>query len=61
MANCTQCNKQFTCGCQKAYHNGVLVCRDCKTNLERTSKNVDTSRDLALELARQQIRNLRDK
>ena len=28
MANCAHCNKQFTCGCQKAsLGNGVIVCK----------------------------------
>ena len=50
MANCAHCNQQFTCGCQKAsLGNGVVVCKNCK------------SRDLNLELARQQIQDLRSK
>ena len=47
MANCAHCNKQFTCGCQKAsLGNGVIV---------------STSSNLNRELARQQIQDLRNK
>tara|TARA_R110001592_G_scaffold142233_1_gene364221 strand:- start:1885 stop:2064 length:180 start_codon:yes stop_codon:yes gene_type:complete len=59
MANCTHCNKAFTCGCQKAFtKDGTLVCKDCKT---KADADVSTSRDLNLELARQQIQDLRNK
>jgi hypothetical protein len=59
MANCAHCNKQFTCGCQKAtLQNGTVVCKPCKTIADAA---VDTSRDLGLELARQQIQDLRNK
>ena len=57
MANCAHCNKVFTCGCQKAsLGNGVIVCKQCKAKAEA---NVSTSRDLNLELAKQQIQDLR--
>ncbi len=59
MANCTHCNRQFSCGCQKAYlDNGSVVCKECKAKSEA---NVNTSRDLNLELARQQVQDLRNK
>ena len=59
MANCAHCNKKFSCGCQKAsIGNGIIVCKDCKTKAEA---NVETSRNLNLELARQQIQDLRSK
>ena len=59
MANCAQCNKVFTCGCQKAQlSNGTVVCKQCKAAAEA---NVSTPRDLNLELARQQIQDLRNK
>ena len=59
MANCAHCNKTFTCGCQKAsLGNGVVVCKNCKQLAEA---NLATSRDLNLELARQQIQDLRSK
>ena len=52
------CGKNFTCGCQKAsLGNGVIVCKACKAKAE----NVSTGRDLNLELARQQITDLRNK
>jgi transcription elongation factor Elf1 len=59
MANCAHCNKVFTCGCQKAsLGNGVIVCKQCKAKAEA---NVSTSRDLNLELARQQIQDLKNR
>ncbi len=59
MANCAHCNKVFTCGCQKAtLGNGIIVCKQCKAI---ALAKVDTSRDLSLELARQQIQDLRNK
>jgi transcription elongation factor Elf1 len=59
MANCAHCNKQFTCGCQKAsLGNGVIVCKQCKTKAEA---DVSTSSNLNRELARQQIQDLRNK
>jgi hypothetical protein len=59
MANCAHCGRVFTCGCQKAsLGNGVVVCKSCKAKEEA---KLDTSRDLSLELARQQIQDLRNK
>ena len=35
MANCAHCNKQFTCGCQKAsLGSGVIVCKQCKAKAD---------------------------
>mgnify|MGYP001596210187 CR=1 FL=1 len=57
MANCTKCNRVFTCGCQKAsLGSGVIVCKNCKSALENTA---DAASDLSRDLARQQIQNLR--
>jgi len=57
MANCTKCNKVFTCGCQKAtLSDGSIVCKNCKSEIENTA---DATSDLSRELARQQIQNLR--
>jgi|TARA_R110000803_G_scaffold39092_2_gene84290 hypothetical protein len=58
MANCAHCNVTFTCGCQKVSFNGVVICKNCRATAEA---NVSTSRDLNLELARQQIQDLRNK
>jgi len=56
--SCAHCGKNFTCGCQKAYiGNGIIVCKECKAKAD----NVSTGRDLNLELARQQITDLRNK
>jgi len=59
MANCAHCNKQFTCGCQKAsLGNGVVVCKQCKI---KADADLSTSSNLNRELARQQIQDLRNK
>ena len=59
MANFAHCNKQFTCGCQKAsLGNGVIVCKQCKAKVDA---DVSTSSNLNRELARQQIQDLRNK
>ena len=59
MSNCAHCNKQFTCGCQKAsLGNGVVVCKQCK---EKADADLSTSSNLNRELARQQIQDLRNK
>jgi hypothetical protein len=59
MANCAHCNRQFTCGCQKAsLGNGTIVCKPCK-KLDDDKSN--TSNNLGLELARQQIQDLRNR
>lgn len=61
MSNCAQCNKVFTCGCQKVYmEGGKVICKACAAN-QKASSSTDTSRDLALELAKQQIQDLRNK
>jgi|TARA_R110000803_G_scaffold205302_1_gene271869 hypothetical protein len=58
--SCAHCGKNFTCGCQKAsIGNGIIVCKACKAKAE--PENVSTGRDLNLELARQQITDLRNK
>ena len=61
MANCAHCNKQFTCGCQKAsIGNGVILyVNNVKTKAEANVST--TSSNLNLELARQQIQDLRNK
>ena len=60
MANCAHCNKVFTCGCQKARSStGELVCKPCAAK-ERAEMDL-SSRDLSLELAKQQIQDLRNK
>tara|TARA_R110000782_G_scaffold26825_1_gene68406 strand:- start:315 stop:491 length:177 start_codon:yes stop_codon:yes gene_type:complete len=57
MANCTKCNKVFTCGCQKAtLSDGSIVCKNCKSAVENSA---DAISDLSRDLARQQIQNLR--
>jgi len=59
MSNCNRCNKRFTCGCQKdQLSDGTVVCKQCK---KKENANVSTSRDLNLELARQQIQDIRSK
>jgi|TARA_R110002072_G_scaffold37435_2_gene109527 hypothetical protein len=59
MANCAHCNKQFTCGCQKAsLGNGVIVCKQCKA---KADADVSTPSNLGRELAKQQIQDLRNK
>ena len=59
MANCAHCNKQFTCGCQKAsLGKGGIVCKQCKAKVDA---DVSTSSNLNRELARQQIQDLRNK
>ena len=59
MAKCAHCNKQFTCGCQKAsLGSGVRVCKQCKA---KADADVSTSSNLGRELAKQQIQDLRNK
>ena len=56
MANCAHCNKQFTCGCQKAYdENGAAVCKSCKP-VKQSSTNT-----LSRQLAQQKIMDLKSK
>ena len=59
MSNCAHCNRQFTCGCQKAYVEGTAVCKTCVANYKQIKKSQDPTREKSLELARQQIQNLR--
>jgi hypothetical protein len=59
MANCAHCSKQFTCGCQKAsLLDGTIVCKQCEAKSKAAGT---TARDLNLELAKQQIQDLRNK
>ena len=59
MTNCAHCNKRFTCGCQKAkLDNGTIVCKQCKARMDA---DVKTQRNLNMELARQQIQDLKAK
>ena len=59
---CAQCNKHFTCGCQKhMVGNGVTVHKTC-VNSYNNSHGTDTTpapSNLNLELAQQQIKDLR--
>jgi uncharacterized Zn ribbon protein len=66
--NCANCNKTFTCGCQKAFDDqGTTICKTCvnewaeKKLSGQASSQVLPTRDLNLELAAQQIRDLRNK
>ena len=70
---CANCNKTFTCGCQKAFDDqGIAICKTCvnewsnkKLSNQAPSKELPvkelSTRDLNLELATQQIRDLRNK
>lgn len=62
--NCVQCNKPFTCGCQKhSVGNGVNIHKTC-ANAYNNAQNQVTQpepNNLSLELAQQQIRDLRNK
>jgi hypothetical protein len=65
---CANCNKTFTCGCQKAFDNqGVAICKTCVNEWEakklsgNTQQEVLSTRNLNLELAAQQIRDFRNK
>jgi hypothetical protein len=62
--NCVQCNKPFTCGCQKhLVGNGVIIHKTCinEYNNSQTNATQPKPRDLGLELAEQQIKDLRNK
>tara|TARA_R100000544_G_scaffold35211_1_gene22419 strand:- start:1469 stop:1663 length:195 start_codon:yes stop_codon:yes gene_type:complete len=64
MSNCAHCNRQFTCGCQKAYVEGIAVCKTCVPNykqIKKSESSQDPNRERSLELARQQIVDLRNK
>ena len=59
MNNCTVCGQRFTCGCQKTYdESGNVICKGCKNSSKAQQSTSGGSRDLSLELARQQIVNL---
>jgi hypothetical protein len=62
--NCVQCNKPFTCGCQKqSVGNGVIVHKTCVNTYNNSKVNTTQPKpsNLSLELARQQIQDLRKK
>ena len=62
--NCVQCNKPFTCGCQKhSVGNGINVHKTCANDYNNTQgKSAQpNSEDLALALAQQKINDLRRK
>ncbi len=61
MSNCAVCGKKFTCGCQKTHdENGNIICKGCKGSSQAKQKAEDASRQKSLELARQQIVNLKN-
>ena len=48
MANCTNCKRKITCGCQKrTASNGVSVCTNClaqyEASLKAALKNADSN------------------
>ena len=62
--NCVQCNKPFTCGCQKhSVGNGVTIHKTCINAYTSSQGGVVSSKpsNLSLELAEQQIKDLRNK
>jgi|TARA_R110002167_G_scaffold72992_3_gene204801 hypothetical protein len=62
--NCIQCNKPFTCGCQKhAVGNGVIIHKTCANDYNNSQKvaSQPESKNLNLELAQQKINDLRNK
>jgi len=62
--NCVQCNKPFTCGCQKhSVGNGVTIHKTCINEYNNAQNKVTQPavNNLNLELAQQQIRDLRNK
>jgi len=61
MSSCAVCGKRFTCGCQKTHdEQGRIVCKGCKNSSKAKETASSGSRDLALELARQQIVDLKN-
>lgn len=65
--SCANCNKVFTCGCQKTFDDqGVAICKTCVS--EWTNKRLNDKatnqklpvKNLNLELAAQQIRDIRN-
>jgi len=62
--NCSHCSKPFTCGCQKhVVNNGVIVHKTCLTEYNSSSnvKAPPKQSNLELQLAAQQIKDLRNK
>jgi hypothetical protein len=62
--NCVQCNKPFTCGCQKhSVGNGLIIHKTCINNYTNSQGEVVEPKpsNLSLDLAEQQIKDLRNK
>ena len=62
--NCAQCSKPFTCGCQKhTTSNGETIHKTCIGNYSSSTKTIAQPqvRNLNLELAQQQIKDLRNR
>tara|TARA_R110001606_G_scaffold115699_2_gene244063 strand:- start:2676 stop:2861 length:186 start_codon:yes stop_codon:yes gene_type:complete len=60
--NCTYCNKPFTCGCQKhSLPNGAVIHKSCINKYNDSKAITPQPVDLSLELAAQQIKDLRNK
>jgi|TARA_B110000908_G_C10078967_1_gene368665 hypothetical protein len=59
--NCAHCNKAFTCGCQKLIVEGITIHKTCKNEYNnKVSNPADVTRELGLDLAKEQIKNLRN-
>lgn len=63
--NCANCNKGFSCGCQKMAVDGVTIHKTCQNewnNKKLSNQSEQASKqDLNLQLAADQIKNLRNK
>ena len=60
--NCIQCNKPFTCGCQKhSVGNGVTIHKTCANDYNNSQVTQPPVKDLNLEIARQKIQDLRNR
>jgi hypothetical protein len=60
--NCVQCNKPFTCGCQKhSVGNGVNIHKTCANDYNNSQAAQPAVKDLNLEIARQKIQDLRNR
>jgi hypothetical protein len=63
--NCVNCNKGFSCGCQKMTVDGVVIHKTCQNewnNKKLSNQGEQTPKqDLSLQLAADQIKNLRNK
>ncbi len=63
--NCVNCNKGFSCGCQKMTVDGVTIHKTCQNewNNKKLSNQSEQApkQDLNLQLAADQIKNLRNK